>query len=57
MIALAEAQTLHEHNSPGEATIYVLTGRVRVSAGDLSWDGAAGDLIIIPNQRQALLAL
>src|SRR3954469_11450684 len=39
VIALTEGQSLREHNSPGEATIYVLTGRVRLSAGDVSWDG------------------
>ena len=57
VIALAATQSLHEHNSPGEATVYVLIGRVRVSAGDVSWDGVSGDLIIIPAERHALLAL
>lgn len=57
VIALAEGQSLHEHNSPGEATVYVLTGRVRLSAGDVSWEGVTGDLIIIPAERHALLAL
>lgn len=57
VIALVEGQALHEHDSPGEATVHVLSGRVQVTAGQLVWDGAAGDLIIIPNERHALLAL
>jgi quercetin dioxygenase-like cupin family protein len=57
VIALTQGQSLREHNSPGEATVYVLTGRVRLSAGDVSWDGMTGDLIIIPDERHALLAL
>jgi quercetin dioxygenase-like cupin family protein len=57
VIALTKGQSLREHNSPGEATIHVLTGRVRLSAGEVSWDGKAGDLIVIPNERHALLAI
>jgi quercetin dioxygenase-like cupin family protein len=57
VIALAEDESLHEHESPGEATIYVLAGRVRLSVGDLYWDGATGDLIVIPDSRHALHAL
>lgn len=57
VIALAEGQSLHEHNSPGEATVYVLAGRVRLSAGNVSWDGKAGDLLVIPDERHALLAI
>jgi quercetin dioxygenase-like cupin family protein len=57
VIALTQGQSLHEHNSPGEATVYVLTGRVRLSAGDVSWDGKAGDLLVVPDERHALLAI
>jgi quercetin dioxygenase-like cupin family protein len=57
VIALAQGQSLSEHNNPGEATVHVLAGRVRLSAGDLSWVGATGDLIIVPQERHALLAL
>ena len=31
-----------------------LRGRVRLSAADLSWDGARGDLLIVPDKRHAL---
>jgi quercetin dioxygenase-like cupin family protein len=57
VIALAAGQSLGEHDNPGEATLYVLSGRVRLSAGQHSWDGMTGDLIIIPNERHALLAV
>lgn len=51
VIALTKGQSLHEHNSPGEATVYVLTGRVRLSAGDVSWEGKAGDLLRTSGMR------
>ena len=57
VIALAAGQTLNEHENPGEATIHVLHGRVRLAAGDTSWDGTAGDLLIVPDSRHNLAAL
>ena len=57
VIALADAHELAEHESPGEATLQVLTGRVRLTAGDDSWEGEAGDLLVIPPRRHALAAL
>jgi hypothetical protein len=32
-------------------------GRVRLSSGDVAWEGSAGDLIIVPDARHALEAL
>lgn len=57
LIALASGQMLAEHENPGEATIHVLHGRVRLSAGGTFWDGAAGDLLAVPDSRHALEAL
>lgn len=57
LIALAAGQRLNEHENPGEATVHVLHGRVRITAGDDSWEGSAGDLIIVPDARHSLLAL
>jgi quercetin dioxygenase-like cupin family protein len=57
LVALVSGQELSEHNSPGEATLQVICGRVRLVAGDDSWDGAAGDHITIPPARHALQAL
>jgi len=57
VIALTADQSLNEHENPGEATIHVLHGRVRLTAGDTSWDGTAGDLLIVPDSRHNLEAL
>ncbi len=48
MIALALGHALGEHESPGEASLQVLSGEVRISAGEESWSGAAGDYLVIP---------
>lgn len=57
VLALMGGQALGEHNSPGEATLLVLAGRVRLSAGEDSWEGVTGDLLIIPPARHDLAAL
>jgi quercetin dioxygenase-like cupin family protein len=57
LIALAAGQQLDEHESPGEATLHVLSGHVRLRAGDASWEGSTGDLLIVPDTRHALEAV
>ena len=57
LIALVGGRALGEHESPGEATLQVLRGRVRLHAGDDDWEGAAGDFVLIPAQRHDLTAL
>ncbi|WP_410816266.1 cupin domain-containing protein [Micromonospora sp. 050-3] len=57
MIALTAGQMLSEHENPGEATVHVLNGRVRLGAGETSWDGVSGDLLIVPDRRHTLEAL
>lgn len=57
MIALTAGTALAEHENPGEATVQVLRGRVRLSAGDETVDGGPGDLLIVPPTRHALQAL
>lgn len=57
VIGLAADAWLDEHENPGEATVYVLSGRVEVTAGSDRWSGRDGDLIIIPDARHALHAL
>jgi quercetin dioxygenase-like cupin family protein len=37
--------------------VHVLTGRIRLVAGDTAWDGSPGDLIVVPNARHALEAI
>jgi len=57
IVALTAGTTLAEHENPGEATVLVLSGRVRLTAGPDSWDGRRGDLLIIPVARHSLHAL
>lgn len=57
LIALTAGSMLDEHESPGEATLHVLSGRVRLGAGDASWEGSSGDLLIIPARRHDLTAI
>lgn len=57
LIALAGGQGLDEHESPGDATLQVLQGRVVLRAGDDSWEVATGQLVEIPPRRHALDAL
>src|SRR5690348_9081441 len=56
LIALAAGRELDEHESPGEATLQVLTGRVRLLAGDEQQQAATGDYVVIPRTRHALAA-
>ncbi|TKA03171.1 cupin domain-containing protein [Actinacidiphila oryziradicis] len=57
VIGMTEGASLAEHENPGEATVQVLHGRVRLSAGELSWEGRTGDLLIVPDSRHSLEAL
>ncbi|MFE1858010.1 cupin domain-containing protein [Streptomyces anandii] len=57
LIALSAGTTLAEHENPGEATVLVLRGRVRLHSGDESWEGMTGDLLIVPPSRHSLEAL
>ncbi|HVX44093.1 MAG TPA: cupin domain-containing protein [Mycobacteriales bacterium] len=57
VLALLAGQELAEHDSPGDATLHVLRGRVRLAAGNERWEGAAGELAVIPPHRHSLAAL
>jgi quercetin dioxygenase-like cupin family protein len=57
LLALTAGSALDEHDSPGEATLIVLQGRVQLTSPDASWDGSAGDHLTIPPTRHALNAL
>jgi quercetin dioxygenase-like cupin family protein len=57
LIALAGGRRLEDHQSPGEATLQVLHGRVRLTSGGSAADGTPGDLLVIPAGRHALEAL
>lgn len=58
VIALREGQALHDHDSSADdATVHVLSGRVKLTAGEDSWIARAGDLLVVPDAVHALSAL
>ena len=57
VIALCAGHSLAEHRNPGEATVHVLHGRVRLVAGRDSWEGRRGDLLIVPPAAHSLEAI
>ena len=57
LIALTAGSGMSEHENPGEATLQVMVGRVRLDAKGNQWDGRQGDLLLIPPSRHSLLAL
>jgi quercetin dioxygenase-like cupin family protein len=57
VLALASGRELADHESPGEATLQVLRGRIRLTTKQESWEGNVGDYVTIPAERHALTAL
>ena len=57
VVALAAGSMLDDHDNPGEATIQVLSGRVLLATGEVSWEGSAGDHLVVPNTRHSVKAL
>jgi quercetin dioxygenase-like cupin family protein len=57
VIALTAGRRHDEHQSPGEATLQVLYGRVKVTNSDTGWDGSPGDHIVVPRTRHGLEAV
>lgn len=56
LVALTAGSALSDHGNPGEATLQVLQGHVRLTAPDTSWEGAPGDHLVIPPSRHGLHA-
>ncbi|GGA61801.1 hypothetical protein GCM10011490_10160 [Pseudoclavibacter endophyticus] len=57
VLALLAGSHLAEHESPPEATLHVLTGRVRLNGQARSWELNRGDLIAIPPERHSVTAI
>jgi quercetin dioxygenase-like cupin family protein len=57
VLALTAGASLAEHENPGEATVQVLAGRIRLTAGEAAWEGRSGDLLVVPGARHAVHAL
>ena len=56
VIALAAGQELNEHLNPGEATVLVLSGRIRLATQTDRWDGRDGDLLVVPPGLYSVMA-
>lgn len=57
VVAMLGGLSLAEHANPGEATVMVLTGRIRLHTSDNSWDGRTGDLLIVPQANHSIEAV
>lgn len=57
VIALTGGSALDEHNAPPAASLQVLRGSVRLTAGSGDVDLTAGGLHPIPQERHGVLAL
>jgi quercetin dioxygenase-like cupin family protein len=57
VIALVAGRALGEHENPGEATVHVLAGRVRLNGNGHGWEGSPGDLLVVPSARHSLEAI
>jgi quercetin dioxygenase-like cupin family protein len=56
VLAMAAGAALAEHDNPGEATLFVLSGRVTLAADGESWQARTGDLLVIPSARHMVTA-
>jgi quercetin dioxygenase-like cupin family protein len=57
LIAIVGGRALDDHESPGEATLHILRGRVRLIDDTEPLDGVSGDILPIPRARHRLEAI
>jgi quercetin dioxygenase-like cupin family protein len=57
LVSMVAGQVLAEHENPGEATLYVVHGRVLLAAGEDEWNGSPGDLLTVPDALHSLTAV
>jgi quercetin dioxygenase-like cupin family protein len=57
LIAIKAGEMLAEHESPGEATVQVVQGRILLTSGEEEWSGWTGDLIIVPDAPHSVTAV
>ncbi len=56
VVALREGREMAEHESPGEATLLVINGRLRLVAGETTWSGREWDYLVIPDAPHSVEA-
>lgn len=57
LLALTAGSALSDHESPGEATLQVLRGSVRLTTATEAREAAAGDHLGLPLERHGLTAI
>ncbi len=57
LMVMGAGSRLSDHEYPGDSTIQVMSGRVRLYTDTDSWQAQAGSLLIIPEERHGLEAV
>lgn len=57
LLAIVEGAGLSDHANPGQATIQVLSGTVTITTDGHTWQGMAGDYLVIPDMMHDLKAI
>jgi quercetin dioxygenase-like cupin family protein len=57
ILALASGHGLDDHESPGEATLLVLRGLIRLGTETANVEAATGDYLVIPEERHNVEAM
>ena len=57
VLAMRAGESLSDHENPGEATVYVLRGRVRLTTASESHELSEGDSMAVPDERHGLDAV
>lgn len=57
IVAMTAGTELGEHENPGDATVLVIHGRIKLVAGDVTWEGREGDFLTVPDERHSVQAV
>lgn len=57
LLALAAGNRLDDHQSPGEATLLVVRGKVQIGTATNTAEGGEGDFMVIPDEVHNLVAV
>jgi quercetin dioxygenase-like cupin family protein len=56
VVALRAGAEMAEHESPGEASLLVISGRLELVAGGTRWHGREWDYLVVPNAPHSVEA-
>ena len=57
VVVMLGGHRMDEHVSPGEATLLVLAGSLRIHTAERQMDAREGDFVVIPKERHSVDAL